>query len=157
MTRHAIFLFVAAAVLGFSMPAIAQDDDTQAIIDQCSNPLPDAVDACLERARVAEETRPDKDLQQLVAHLIELEARAPTPPQDGNSPATSGVASDDNAAPAIDTAEPQAPEPDNSKSPDAPPDEQAAPPDMSAPDNIAPKSSPADTEPPAPPAGSPHS
>jgi len=157
MTCDAIFLSVALAVVCLGCPlAFAQDDDAQAIIDQCSDPAPNAVDVCLERARVAEETAPSKDLQKVVAHLIELEATAPAPLPTGATSGGDTSTPADNTAPAIDTAEPQPPADDlNANS--APPDQQAAPSDMSPPDNASTQPNAADTEPPAPPAVSPHS
>jgi hypothetical protein len=158
MNRRAIFLSIVLATTGVAASvARAQDDDAQALITQCSDPAPDAVDACLERARVAEETAPSKDLQKLVAHLIELEATAPSALPAGPAPSAEVSVPDDNAAPTIDTTEPQAPGADDAQNDDpTPPAEQPTPTDMSPPDNAAPPPSPADTEPPAPPAGSPH-
>lgn len=80
-----------------TLPACGQQDDTQRIIAQCTDPPPDQIDSCLEQARVQEETDPSPQMQKLVANLIKLQVEArnaprdlepppPLPPDDGSDP-----------------------------------------------------------------------
>jgi len=80
-----------------TLPACGQQDDTQRIVSQCSDPPPDQIDTCLEQARVQEETDPSPEMQKLVASLIkrqvearnaprDLEPPPPPPPYDGSDP-----------------------------------------------------------------------
>lgn len=80
-----------------TLPACGQQDDTQRIVAQCTDPPPDQIDSCLEQARVQEETDPSPQMQKLVANLIKLQVEArnaprdlepppPPPPDDGSDP-----------------------------------------------------------------------
>jgi hypothetical protein len=79
-----------------TLPACGQQDETQRILAQCSDPPPDQIDSCLEQARVQEETDPSPDMQKLVASLIKQQVEArnapqdlhppPPPPDDGSDP-----------------------------------------------------------------------
>ena len=79
-----------------TLPACGQQDETQRILSECSDPAPDKIDSCLEQARVQEETDPSPDLQSLVVRLIKRQVEArnapqdlhplPPPPDDGSDP-----------------------------------------------------------------------
>ena len=72
MTRAAwIGTFTIILLACGALPACSQEDESQKIIAECSDPPPQAVDSCLERARVEEETNPSPELQTLVAKLIQ--------------------------------------------------------------------------------------
>jgi hypothetical protein len=75
-----------AALVYAVLPACGQQDDTQRIVAQCSNPPPDRIDSCLEQARVQEETDPSPEMQKLVATLIKLQVEARNAPRDLESP-----------------------------------------------------------------------
>jgi hypothetical protein len=144
----ASLIFLSCAAL----PACGQQDEAQAVLAQCSDPVPRDIDSCLERARVLEETNPTPEMQALVGKLIQAQVRASEPPPppagpvgDANHPSDDqGVSSYDVAPPDPPTSsdmgplEPyQPPPPDNSQE-DTPPDSQTAPADMAPPDPNAP-------------------
>ena len=166
MTRAALIgsaslLFVCCA----SLPACSQQDETQAVLAQCSDPPPGALDSCLERARVLDETNPNPDIQALVAKLIERQARnsepvAPpdtwsTPPPDDN-----GVSSYDTTPPTpppspdLGPLQPYQPPPDANPQEETPPDIQGNPADAGAqdapPDNPTPPYTPPQNSGPGP-------
>jgi len=157
MTRAALYSPALLIILAAS-PAFAQQDDMQALMAQCAEPAPDAIDACIERARVLDETNPTPDLQAFIAQLIQREASMPDqgtadrPPQQDSGQAAAPT-DDYVPPPATDTAAP-APASDANSQDETPPDPQPTPADMSPPDNTAPSPAAADTEPPAPPGGS---
>jgi hypothetical protein len=137
----ASLIFVSCAAL----PACGQQDETQAVLTQCSNPAPRDVDSCLERARVLDETNPTKEVQALVAQLIQRQVRQPgqTPPDgqpdDDHPPDDAGVSSYDTTPPTPPPAEelqplqPYQQPPDANAQSDAPPDMQGNPDDAGPP------------------------
>ncbi len=156
MTRIA---FLGSASLIFlscaALPACGQQDETQAVLTQCSDPAPRDIDACLERARVLEETSPTPEMQALVGKLIQLQVRASEPPpppsntvDPNHSPDDQGVSSYDVAPPApppsndLGPLEPYQAPPDARQQDDTPPDPQTAPADMAPPDPNAPPADP---------------
>ncbi|HSM94863.1 MAG TPA: hypothetical protein VLT91_02385 [Rhizomicrobium sp.] len=83
MARLAVVGSIALISLACAtLPACGQQDETQRILAECSDPPPSAVDSCLEQARVQEETDPSPDLQKLVASLIKRQVEARNQPQD---------------------------------------------------------------------------
>ncbi len=185
MTRAAFYSTVSLIFLTTAgLPACAQQEESKALIAECANPPLQALDSCIERARVQEETNPTPEMQSLVAQLLQREAMLDeqqhheAPLQDLGPPDRpyAGAGADDGAAPPLPDADvtsdegssapdmndaDQAP-PDSQPAPgdSAPPDLQNAPMDMTPPDSQPP---PDDrngeyTEPPPPPDGShPHS
>ncbi|GEM_PF-1960566 len=182
MTRAAFYTTVSLIFLTTAgLPACAQQDEAKALIAECENPAPKALDSCIERARVQDETNPSPELQLLVAQLLQREAtlgeeqnRATAPPLDLGPPDQpyAGSGAYDGGAPPMpdpDVAGDEGSSPPDMNGPDeAPPDSQSAPEDMAppdtqnAPDDMAPPDSqptPDDrngeyTEPPPPPDGS---
>ena len=72
MTRAAwIGTFTLILLACGALPACSQEDANAKIVSDCSDAVPQAVDSCLERARVAEETDPTPEMQALVAKLIQ--------------------------------------------------------------------------------------
>lgn len=65
-----------------TLPACGQQDDTQRILAQCSNPAPNQIDSCIEQARVQQEADPSPAMKALVASLIEREADAHSQPRN---------------------------------------------------------------------------
>jgi hypothetical protein len=162
MTRIAFLgsaslIFLACAAL----PACGQQDETQAILAQCSDPAPHDLDSCLERARVQEETNPTPELQALVGKLIQAQVRAsekppPTDTVDPNHPPDDqGVSSYDVAPPDpppssdLGPLQPYQPPPDTSSEDESPPGAQDSPADMTPPDPNAPPQGTVTAPPPA--------
>ncbi len=154
MTRIAFLGSASLIILSCAaLPACGQQDETQAVLTQCSDPSPRDLDTCLERARVAEETNPTPELQALVGKLIQEQARAseppPPPPDSGPDPDhpvdDKGVSSYDVAPPEpppsgdLGPLEPYQPPPDANQIDQTPPDSQNAPADMGPPDPNAPQ------------------
>ncbi len=155
MTRLA---FLGSASLIFlscaALPACGQQDETQAVLAQCSDPAPAAVDSCLERARVLEETNPTPEMQALVGKLIQIQVRASeAPPAQSGPVGDTDHPPDDNGVSSYDVAPPDPPPssdlgplepyqapPDVRSQDEAPPDTQSAPADMAPPDANAPPS-----------------
>jgi hypothetical protein len=152
MTRIA---FLGSASLIFlscaALPACGQQDETQAVLAQCSDPAPGDIDSCLERARVLDETSPSPEVQALIGRLIQRQARAsepPPPPPPGAAPDPDhpvddkGVSSYDVSPPTpppssdLGPLEPYQPPPQQQD--ETPPDTQTAPADMGPPDPNAP-------------------
>jgi hypothetical protein len=142
MTRIAFLGSASLIILSCAaLPACGQQDEAQAVLTQCSDPLPRDVDSCLERARVLDETDPSKEVQALISRLIQMQARAsePLPPPDSVDP----------NHPPYDVT-PPTPPPSNDLGPlepyqpppapqdETPPDTQIAPADMAPPDPNAP-------------------
>lgn len=75
-------LIVAACA---ALPACGQQDETQKIIAQCSEPAPEALDSCLEQVRVQQETDPSPELDKLLAKLTGRQVEARNPPQEAPS------------------------------------------------------------------------
>jgi hypothetical protein len=69
-----------------ALPACGQQDETQRIIAQCSEPPPDMLDSCLEQVRVQQETDPSPELGKLLAQLIKRQVEARNPPGDASTP-----------------------------------------------------------------------
>jgi hypothetical protein len=94
-----LLLILSGAVMS---PALAADDNAGAVLADCAAPdLPNsAIDSCLERVRVLDETDPSPQLQSLEAQLEQREAsprvarRQPMPLQDPASPPVSEMAPD---------------------------------------------------------------
>lgn len=158
MARLAYLGSIALVALACAtLPACGQQDETQRILAQCSDPPPDQIDSCLEQARVQEETDPSPDMQKLVASLIKRQVEARNAPQDLHPlPPPPDDGSDPNAYEA-----PPAPPPsdmDDSSSyaapPDAPPQENA-PPAMQG-DPAAAGDQDDNSQPPPPAGGDPH-
>jgi hypothetical protein len=149
MTRAAFYTTVSLIFLTTAgLPACAQQDESKALIAECSNPPPKALDSCIERARVQEETNPTPEMQSLVAQLLQLEAtldderhEADAPPRDMGPPDRpyAGDGADDGAAPPLPDADIASDEgssaPDMNDADQAPPDSQGAPGDMGPPDS----------------------
>jgi hypothetical protein len=159
----ASLIFLSCAAL----PACGQQDEKQAVMAQCGDPAPRDIDACLERARVLNETDPSPDVQALVARLIQKQVQfseppPPTIPPDAQpSPDDNGVSSYDTTPPLpppSDDLGPQGtyqPPPDAAPAQEAPPDVQGNPSDIGPPD--AGPASPGDPNaPPPPPDSGPH-
>jgi hypothetical protein len=146
MTRIAFLGSASLIVLSCAaLPACGQQDETQAVLAQCSDPAPNDLDSCLERARVLDETSPSPEVQALIGRLIQIQARANEPPPppgavpDPDHPADDkGVSSYDISPPTPPTAndlgplEPYQPPPQQQD--ETPPDAQTAPADMAPPD-----------------------
>jgi hypothetical protein len=82
MARLAILGSVCLVSLACAtLPACGQQDETQRILAQCSNPPPNQIDSCIEQARVQQETDPTPQLKDLIAALIKREADARNQPQ----------------------------------------------------------------------------
>ncbi len=82
MTRLAIFGSVCLVSLACAtLPACGQQDETQRILAQCSNPAPNQIDACIEQARVQQEADPSPEMKDLIANLMKREADASNQPQ----------------------------------------------------------------------------
>ena len=99
----AVLLLLAA----MSTPAVAQDSSQDAaatnhILADCGQPKlsGDALDSCLERVRVREETNPSPELQSLEA---KLELRERQSPEATNSAAGTGQSAAEAGAPAAGT------------------------------------------------------
>jgi hypothetical protein len=147
MTRIA---FLGSASLIFlscaALPACGQQDETRAILAQCSDPAPRDLDSCLERARVQEETDPTPELQALVGKLIQAQVRASEPPppdpyaDPNHPPGDQGVSSYDVSPPDpppsddLGPLQPYQPPPDTNTQDESPPDAQTSPGDMTPPD-----------------------
>lgn len=102
MARLAYLGPMAMAALVYAvLPACGQQDDTQRIVAQCSNPPPDRIDSCLEQARVQEETDPSPEMQKLVATLIKLQVETRNAPRDLEPPPPSDADSDSYEAPPV--------------------------------------------------------
>lgn len=140
MARLAVMGSIALISLACAtLPACGQQDETQRILTECSDPPPNAVDSCLERARVQDETDPSPEMQKLVANLIRQQVEARNRPQDLTPlPPMPSDGSDPNGYDAPPTPPPSsdldggstydAP-PDASSQDDAPPAEQGDPAD----------------------------
>jgi len=138
MARLAVVGSIALISLACAtLPACGQQDETQRILAQCSDPPPNAVDSCLEQARVQEETDPSPELQKLVADLIkrQVEARnqprdlAPEPPMptDGSDPNGYDAPPVPPPSSDLDSGSAYDPPPDSQPQEIAPPVEQGSP------------------------------
>jgi hypothetical protein len=135
MARLAYLGSIALVALACAtLPACGQQDETQRILAQCSDPPPDQIDSCLEQARVQEETDPSPDMQKLVASLIKRQVEARNAPQDLHPlPPPPDDGSDPNAYEAPPAPPPPSDMDDDSGSYVAPPDaapQETAPPAM---------------------------
>jgi len=149
MTRAAFLGSISLTFLACAtLPACGQQDETQAVLAQCSDPAPRDIDTCLERARVQDETDPSPEIHALVGHLIQRQVKASeathAPDQSDSStpppPDDQGVSSYDASPPtppppsdAVPLEPYQPPPPDNARQ-DAPPDAQGDPSDAEPPD-----------------------
>lgn len=77
MTRAAFLSSISMILLATAtLPACAQQDDANKVIAECSRPPREAIDSCLERVRVLNETNPSPQLQSLEAALSGRQARS---------------------------------------------------------------------------------
>ncbi|MBS0274389.1 MAG: hypothetical protein JSR55_08305 [Proteobacteria bacterium] len=130
MTRLAILGSVCLVSLAcVTLPACGQQNETQRILAQCSNPPPDQIDACIEQARVQQEADPSPELKDLIASLLRREADASNQPQ---SLQPSLPPADDTGAYDTPPTPPPSPDLDSSSAydppPDMPPPQDVAPP-----------------------------
>jgi hypothetical protein len=127
-----------AALIALScagLPACGQQqNETQRIIAQCSDPPPNQIDSCLEQVRVKQETDPSPDLDELLAHLIKRQVEAsnppnvvPPPPPDDNGVGTDNVTPP--PSPDLNDGGAYEPPPQMSPRDEASPDEQGNPAD----------------------------
>lgn len=83
MARLAVLGSIALISLACAtLPACGQQDETQRILAQCSDPPSNQIDSCLEQARVQEEADPSPEMQKLVANLIKRQVEARNQPRD---------------------------------------------------------------------------
>lgn len=116
-----------------TLPACGQQqDETQQIITQCSDPPPDQVDSCLEQVRVQQETDPSSELGKLLAQLIKRQVEASNPPVPAPPAGDTGISNDGVAppsSPGLDSGGTYEPPPQASPQDEAPPNEQGNPSD----------------------------
>jgi len=87
MSRIALPVFAALLIAGTAYAAQAPDS-AASVLKDCSadNLPPDTVDACLERARVLDESSPTPALQSLEVKLSQMEAKQPPRSLSNNAP-----------------------------------------------------------------------
>jgi len=151
MTRLAILGSVCLVSLACAtLPACGQQDETQRILAQCSNPAPNQIDSCIEQARVQQEADPSPQLKDLIASLIKREADARNQPQSLQPSSPESDAYDPPQTPPpspdLDNGNAYEPPPDMAPQDVAPPPAQGNPADVDQDDN--------DLPPPPPPGGS---
>lgn len=109
MTRMAILGSVCLVSLACAtLPACGQQDETQRILSQCSNPAPDQIDSCIEQVRVQQEADPSPQLKDLIANLLKREVDARNQPQSLQP----SLPPDDGSGGAYDTPSTPPPSPD---------------------------------------------
>jgi hypothetical protein len=87
MSRIALPIFAALLIAGTAYASQAPDS-AASVLKDCSadNLPPDTVDACLERARVLDESSPTPALQSLEVKLSQMEAKRPPRSLSNNAP-----------------------------------------------------------------------
>jgi hypothetical protein len=165
MTRAAFLGSVSLIFLSCAaLPACGQQDETRAVLAQCSDPAPRDIDSCLRRARALDETDPTPEIQALMGQLIQRQIRASEPPppppetfDPDHPPDDKGVSSYDVAPPDpppssdLGPLQPYQSPPDTNSQDDAPPDAQGNPADAGPPPDA--NAPPGDPNGPPPPRG----